>query len=308
MNGWVDRRPSGRQSPGGFKILLALMVLSLAGCLVQRREPLPPAPLASTLQQATLDELLTNIRSLQEAIQILDATVEIAPSVRSAQKAEIVHYRDVRAFLLVRKPAFLRMIGQYPVVRNTAFDLASDGEHFGLYIPSKNRFITGDSRGGRRRESALENLRPQHILDALLWKGPEPDREEAALEVVTEGQKSYYVVHVLRRLEAGHLLLARKLWIERAGLTLERLQIFDERGEVATDARYSDYDEFSEISYPRQIVMDRPKDDYGLVLTISQLRFNQPLGDDKFELERPAGAELINLEAPAASEEGPNVG
>jgi hypothetical protein len=255
-----------------------------------------------------LDDLLAKIRRQQEAIQTLDGTVEIEPSVRSAQKAEIVHYRDVRAFLLVRKPGFLRMIGQYPVVRNTAFDLASDGEHFGLYIPSKNRFITGNSRGGRRRESALENLRPQHILDALLWRAPEPDREEAALEVATEGQKSYYVVHVLRRLEAGHLLLARKLWFERVGLTLERLQVFDEQGEVATDARYSDYAEFSEISYPQQIVLDRPQDDYGLILTVSQLRFNQPLGDDKFELERPAGAELIDLEASPSSEEGPNVG
>lgn len=305
MNGCVDRDPSGGQSLRRSVLVLALMVVGLAGCLVQRREAIPPAPLAPTLQQATLDDLLAKIHSQQEAIQTLDATVEIEPSVRSAQKAEIVHYRDVRAFLLVRKPGFLRMIGQYPVVRNTAFDLASDGERFGLYIPSKNRFITGDSREGKRRESALENLRPQHILDALLWQSPEPDGEEAALEVATEGQKSYYIVHVLRRQEAGRLLLARKMWFERVGLTVERLQIFDSRGEVATEARYSGYGEFAGISYPQQIVMDRPQDDYGLILTLLQLRFNQPLGDDKFQLERPAGAELIQLESSA---EGPNVG
>jgi outer membrane lipoprotein-sorting protein len=253
------------------------------------------------LRNASLEELLDKVRAQQDAIQTLNATVEIQPSVTSELRGEIVTYRDVRAFLLIRKPDDLRMIGQYPVVRNTAFDLVSDGERFGLYIPSKNRFITGNSNGGKRSKSALENLRPRHILEAMLWEAPQEGREEAALELATAGQKSYYIVLILRRGPAGKLALMRKLWFERAGLTLERLQIFDGEGAIATDARYSDYGDFSGVTYPQTVALDRPQDDYGLVLTISSLAFNQPLEDDKFVMQRPAGAEIVDLDAEPAA-------
>jgi outer membrane lipoprotein-sorting protein len=277
-------------------VLVSCIIASLTGCVVRNRTPLPPAPLAPSLQSATLEELLERVEKQQAAIQTLDAVVQIEPSVTSEQRGEIVTYRDVRAFVLIRKPAHLRMIGQYPVVRSTAFDLVSDGERFGLYIPSKNRYIVGNSQGGKRSKSALENLRPQHILDALLLEGPEAGREQAAREVASEGRKSYYIVLILRREDTGGLLLARKLWFEREHLTLARLQIFDPNGEVETDARYSSYAEFSGISYPQQIVLDRPQDDYGLMLTVTEMEFNQPLEDDKFEMARPSGAEIVDME------------
>jgi outer membrane lipoprotein-sorting protein len=274
---------------------LVLLAAGLWGCAVQDRRPLPPTP-PPRLQSATLEELLERVAAQQNAIQTLNATVQIEPTVTSEQRGEIVTYRDVRAFLLIRKPAHLRMIGQYPVVRNTAFDLVSDGERFGLYVPSKNRYIVGNSQGGKRSKSPLENLRPQHILDALLVESPAPAGEQAALEVATEGQKSYYIVLILRPRQAGGLLLARKLWFDRESLSLVRLQIFDADGEVETDARYSSYADFSGISYPQQIAFDRPQDDYGLVLSVTGLQFNQPLGDDKFEMAQPAGTERVDIE------------
>jgi hypothetical protein len=277
-------------------ILAATLATMLTGCLVRKREKIAVAPLAQPLKTATLEELLEKIQKQQDAIQTLDAIVELEPSVTSQAKGEITTYRDVRAFLLIRKPAFLRMIGQYPVVRNTAFDLASDGERFGLYIPSKNRYIMGDSRGGKHSKSPLENLRPQHILDALLWKGPEPGNEEAALEVSTDGTKNYYIVLILRRAGEGKLQLARKLWFERVGLSLERLQIFDANGVIATDAHYSSYAESAGIPYAQQVVLNRPQDEYGLMLTVTQMKFNEPLPDEKFQMEQPAGAEVVDLE------------
>ena len=301
------KRPAGQGSSRVAGVvrrafLLLICAGGLAGCLVQRRERIPAPAAAPILRSATLDELIAQVRAQQDAIQTLQATVQIEPSVRSDLRGEIVHYRDVRAFLLIRKPGFLRMIGQYPVVRSTAFDLASDGEHFGLYIPSKNRFLVGNSDGGQRSASGLENLRPQHILDALLVGATQPG-DEPVRELATEGQKSYYIVQILHRAESGQLLLARKLWFERVGLTLERLQIFDERGELATDARYARYEETDGVSYPREIAVDRPLDSYGLILTVEELQFNQPLADDKFQLEQPPGTELVDLEKASSSQE-----
>jgi outer membrane lipoprotein-sorting protein len=287
--------------------LLAAMLLGPA-CAVRQREALPPAAFASNWKNATLAELVEQVRDQQEAIETFQATVDIEPSVTRIEEAEVVHYRDVRAFILIRRPGHLRMIGLYPVARTTAFDMVSDGDAFGLYVPSRNRFIVGNSREGRRSESALENLRPQHILDALLWEAPEPDQEQAVLEVRNEGLMSYYIVHVLRSGSEGNLVLARNLWFERRNLSLERLQIFDATGEEVTAARYHDYGEFSGIPYPQKISIDRPKDRYGLALTVTKLEFNLPLGDEKFELKQPPGTELRNLEEPSGEEQANNVG
>ena len=199
------------------------------------------------------------------------------------------------------------MIGLYPVARTTAFDMASDGDGFGLYIPSRNRFIIGSSRQGKRSESALENLRPQHILDALLWEAPEPEEEQAVLEVSDEGPMSYYIVHVLRSGRERNLVLSRNLWFERRNLSLERLQIFDATGEEVTDARYLNYADFSGIPYPQRIQIDRPKDRYGLALTVTKLEFNLPLEDEKFRLEQPPGSELRNLDEPSPAEQAYNI-
>ena len=292
----------------GWIGLLVGIVLLAPGCAVRRREALPPTAFATVWKNATLAELVERVRDQQEAIETFQATVDIEPSITRVEQAEVVHYRDVRAFILIRRPDHLRMIGLYPVARTTAFDMVSDGEGFGLYVPSRNRFIVGNSREGKRSESTLENLRPQHILDALLWEAPEPEREQAVLEVRTEGLMSYYIVHVLRSGSEGNLVLARNLWFERRNLSLERLQIFDAAGEEITNARYLDYGEFSGISYPQKISIDRPKDHYGLALTVTKLEFNLPLGDEKFELEQPPGTELRNLEEPSAAEQAKNVG
>ena len=286
----------------GWIGVLAVMLLT-PGCLVRLRERLPLGRAPLVWKNATLAELVERVNDQQEAIETFQATVDIEPSVTRVEEAEVVHYRDVRAFILIRRPAWLRMIGLYPVARTTAFDMASDGEGFGLYIPLRNRFIIGKSRAGRLSESALENLRPQHILDALLWEGPEPEREQAVLEVRSEGDMSYYIVHILRTGSEGQLLLARNLWFERKNLTLERLQIFDPAGEEISDARYRNYGEFSGISYPQEITIDRPKDRYGMALKVTKLEFNMQLGDEKFRLEQPPGTELRNLEEPAAAEQ-----
>jgi hypothetical protein len=276
-------------------VVLIVCVLSFSACAVQRRENLTPVQVVPVLQNATLDELLAEAKAYEDAFQTMQATVELQPSVSIAEKSEIIHYRDVRAFLLIRKPTFLRMIGQYPVLRGTAFDLAADGQKFLLHVPSKNRLITGENEGGGRSKSARENLRPQHILDVLLWRGPDPEREQAVLEVVNEGLRSYYVVLVLRSGSGTKQGLSRKLWFDRENLSMTRLQIFEEGGVLATDARYSSYADFQGNEFPSRVVINRPLDNYGLILTITKLEFDLQLDDEKFQMSPPPGAEIVRL-------------
>jgi outer membrane lipoprotein-sorting protein len=286
--------------------LLFITLISSTGCLVRSRERIQTYRPPTGWKETTLDALLDSLRAQETGIKTLNATVDVEPSVTSAQKGEVVHYRDVRSFLLIRRPGWLRMIGLYPVVRNTAFDLTSDGEKFELYVPSKDRLVIGSAASTKKSSTALENLRPHHILDALLWRSPDPAREKAALEVVDEPTMSHYVVEIFTEGGHGNLELARKVWFERAGLNVDRLQVYDAGGILATDARYSNYGEFNGVSYPQNIVIDRPQDQYGLSLRVTRLMLNEELGDEKFKMERPSNATVVNLDEQGASGNPPH--
>ncbi len=97
----------------------------------------------AALKTATKQDLVTYINSEAAKVQSMQATVDIDTSVGGAKKGQVTEYEQIRGFVLARKPEMLRMIGLYPIVRNRAFDMVSDGHNFKLWIPTKNRFVVG---------------------------------------------------------------------------------------------------------------------------------------------------------------------
>ncbi len=57
----------------------------------------------------------------------------MTPALGSSEKSKITEYKDVRGYILFRKPTDIRIIGLYPVVRNKAFDMVSNGKDFRLH-------------------------------------------------------------------------------------------------------------------------------------------------------------------------------
>ena len=109
-----------------FLLFLAALTVPLSGCLFRTRKletKLSTAP----LRTATQLELIEYVNSQAGRIQSLQATVDIDASVGDPKNGSITDYKEIRGFILARKPAMLRMIGQMPVVRNTAFDMVSNG-------------------------------------------------------------------------------------------------------------------------------------------------------------------------------------
>ena len=103
-----------------------------------------------------------------------------------AKKGHVTDYKEIRGYVLARKPAMLHMIGLLPIVRTTAFDMVSDGEQFKLWIPPKNRFVIGNNEmQAHNPDQPMENIRPQDIYDALLIRPIDPEHEIAVLEKVT---------------------------------------------------------------------------------------------------------------------------
>jgi outer membrane lipoprotein-sorting protein len=290
-------------------LFILLVVLPLTGCLFRSRRverQLSTAPLKS----ATQAELIEYLNSQAARIKSLQATVDIDTSVGGVKKGKVTDYQQIRGYILLRKPAMLRMIGLLPIVRNKAFDMVSDGRDFKLWIPPKNRFVTGrNDVETHNPQQPMENLRPQHIYEALILREVDPSNEIAVMqnnvEIVTDGknhqvQQADYEIEVIRKGDRGWFL-SRKIVFSRTDLQPHRQFVFDQDGNLSTDSRYEGYKDYDGVSFPSQIEIWRPQEEYDITLTIVKLQVNEPLADDKFALEQPAGAQIVHLDQPQAS-------
>lgn len=273
---------------------------SSTSCLARRRlitrKGGPPTQTLLTTDKATLiKEIVDNYAS----IQTLNATVDMVPALGTANKGKITEYKDISAYILFRKAKDIRIIGLYPVVRSKAFDMTSNGSQFRLYLPSKNRFVEGTNDVEPLSQNKLENLRPSHFLDALIVRPIDPAHDETTLENLTDEDNAVYILSINVHGSNGQLILERQLWFERLKLTLVRQLIFDPAGDILTDARYSDWQPYDNISFPKRIDIERPKDEYGVVITAVTIEMNKPLADDRFQLEQPEGSQLQVLGADA---------
>jgi outer membrane lipoprotein-sorting protein len=293
-------------------VTLASLSCGCGGRAIKTTKKLSPQ-VKPVVRDATSDELLEKYNGIARAVKSVNATVELKPTAGSKYSGVIEEYHEVKAFLLAQRPAQIRMIGQAPVVGTTVFDMASDGETFRVYIPSKTKFLVGSVAAERIREKPIENLRPQHLLDALLW--PEIRKEESVLfEEFNDETARFYILTVLRGGYRTEIL--RKIWFDRTDLQISRLQTFGPKGVLLSDVHVWDWqavvhDQGGPASptpgaitaFPRQIRIERPHDDYRLELQIMKLSLNEALPPDRFKLEQPPGSDLVRV--PENAEEKP---
>ena len=276
-------------------VSLAAVAAFASGCGVSRKHVVPPAQIRPALD-ATKAQLLAQYNETARAIHSINAAMDLIPTAGSTYSGVIEQYHDVNGFILAERPAHIRMIGQAPVVAKNVFDMVSDGETFRIFIPSKNKFITGPANLERPAKKPIENLRPQHLLDALFW--PEiPAGALVLFEEWNEAPERYYILTELRNGPEG-LEAARKIWIDRADLSFAHLEIFAAGGRLVTDIRYSDWEPVAAEptpKYPRHIWVSRPHDDYQLEVKITKLTVNEAIAADRFELPQPPGTELVQV-------------
>ncbi|RPI96632.1 MAG: DUF4292 domain-containing protein, partial [Chloroflexi bacterium] len=273
-------------------LLLCLSALGTSSCLVRRRVITRKG---GTVKQALLNAdkqtLLARVDQVYKSIRDFSATVDMIPALGTAEKSSITEYKDVRGYILFRKPDDIRIIGLFPVVRNKAFDMVSNGTDFRLHIPSKSRFITGRNELTTPSKNKIENLRPQHFVEAMLVR-PVETGESAVLENLTDEDNAYYVLLLIRQEADGQLRLSRSIWFERLHLALSRQIVYDQAGNILTDARYSQWQAYDNVGFPRQVDINRPRDEYSVVITVVKMDINKGVTDDKFVLEQPAGTTL----------------
>jgi hypothetical protein len=282
-------------------VLLAALAYSSVGCRTNHPSATRPAGPPVELRKATKPELIASYNNQANALDSISASVSMRLTAGTAYSGVIKQYHEVNGFLLAQRPASIRVIGQVPVVGTNIFDMTSDGETFRIYIPSKNKFLEGPANLQRESAQPIENLRPQHLLEAVFWTAL-PSDSPVLFEAGDESEARYYVLTVVQQGSSADdsgsradWRIARKVWFDRVGLNVARLQIYDPAGNVTADVRYSGWGNFGSVRFARQITLTRPGEDYGLQISIAKLSANEPISADKFELKQPPGTELVRV-------------
>jgi len=262
---------------------------------------------------ASQTELLDAYNRQAGAVRTLNASVLMTPTAGVAYNGVIHAYHQVSGFVLAAKPEMIRLIGQAPVVGTNIFDMVSDGQMFRIFIPSKNEFLVGPTQFERATKNSIENLRPQHLLDALFWSGIGAE-QPTVLEQMDIPPSRFYVLTVLSG-SSPAFEIARKIWFDRSDLRVSRLQIYGPEGRLDSDISYADWQDVQPaagetgapgggekpgtgpLTFPRTIRVTRPQQDYRLALTITKIAVNAELPADGFKLSQPAGTELVNVDA-----------
>jgi outer membrane lipoprotein-sorting protein len=287
-------------------VFIGFLLITGTGCLF-RSKPVQIRMSTEQLQNATRNELVARVNDQSSKINTMNATVDIDASTGGSKKGKITEYQQIRGYVLAQKPNKLRMIGLLPIVRNKAFDMVSDGDEFKVWIPPKNRFVIGHNAITKPSPSALENLRPQHINDALLLHEIDPQNEIAVLEGSNEivqdpktkkdVEQPNYILDIIRKdPEMGNWFLARKIYFARTTLLPYRQVVYDRNGYVATDASYDEFQPVDGVQFPRVIRIWRPQEEYTVTLHIVKLDVNKPMSAEQFALERPPGSTLVDLD------------
>lgn len=250
----------------------------------------------TVFETASLDDLIVKLGEFA-AVKSSRANVRLQLSITTADRKQIKEYAEAGGIILIQRPGSIRVKASFPVVGTTVFDMTSDGRQFHVYLPTEDRFLTGANKVTTRSEKRVENVRPQHILEALMI---DPPREDETIEFMrndTYGLAAYHVV-VLKKKDRRSL--SRELWFDRAALKLVRQTIYEENGDLATDVWYSSWLEGSP-PFPGVVRIDRPKDGYQLRVSVLEPGINQEIPPKDFVLEAPEGVTIEDVGA--ASEE-----
>lgn len=288
-----------------FSALLLLLLLPFTnGCLVRTRR-IKQAKMPSVVMTATADDLVKSINYRCQAIQSLSATVVFQATVGGPKKGKEKTYTSFNGYILLRKPESLRVIGLVPVLHTRAFDMASDGNMFKLWIPHENKVFEGPNTVTKESPNALENFRPNIFSDSLLIKCIEPDDlvtltsdTDTKLDPKTKQLvvQLDYDLSVLRpKPNSQELIPERVIRFNRVDLRPSGEDIYDSKGAIQTEAIYGPDQTFGAVRFPGTITIKRPLEEYQIVIAFQKLVTNLKLTDSQFQLETPAAVTVQQL-------------
>ncbi len=330
-------------------VLFAMSLLSVSACnsLFGAHKPVEVPPVLP-LVQANTDQLIGEVNRLA-VVKSIHGRLDIQFQDTSFATSGIAEeYRSADAVVTLQRPGKVYLEIQFAFVDIAR--MTSDGEHFRVAVlkgdEKYRRFVKGTNNaiypkldvdgsesdpkkkkqmGEKETVSALSNLRPQHLTDALMIRpiqsAPESSFIYSRSEFYQEegdtrpGAKKgarvvrgYYLLEELSQTSPGEAHLNRRLWFDRVGsIRLARLQTFDDRGLLVTDVSYSGERPFGEegsVMLASRIVLTRPQDHYQLSLSYQapeSVIIDREYPAEAFVLENKSQLPEVDLDARKAT-------
>ena len=266
------------------------LATSLACGVLTTTTRLPPAPKFKTASRQQLVDSIQRIASIAS----MKAIIEVELSVETKDRTKEVRYRQIRGALVTRRPGWIRTSAESPGGIAKVYDMVSNGRQFQVHLPWRNRVHEGRNELTQISENRAENIRPQHMLEAIMLE-PIEDDQQVLLDIERYGRSGYQVLHQIERGADGSLRIRRKFWFRRSDLQLSRLMILNERTEVATDAWYRNWQEDKGLPYPQFIRIERPQDGYELNIEILKPGLNEEVPDGAFKLALPDDVDIERI-------------
>jgi hypothetical protein len=278
-----------------------LMLPALTGCLWHTRR-VAKAKMPVNVLTATPEQLVRIINQQYDAVNAMFAQVTFTAAEGGSLQGSEKTITPFNGYIFIRKPESLRVIGYLPVVHSPAFDMASDGTAFQLWIPPRNEAIEGTNAVTEESANAFENMRPYMFFDSLLVPkiGPDDlltvtgdsntiiDPKTKKLEIEPE-----YLLTVESRHDNSSLLLVhRVIHFSRIDLRPSEEDIYDQNGQIQTQALYGPPQTYGTEVFPGTITLRWPLQQQQILITIEKLKVNQPVNNDTFEVKIPKSARV----------------
>jgi outer membrane lipoprotein-sorting protein len=214
--------------------------------------------------------------------------------------------REMPVLLDLVRPDLVRVTGVVASMSSRGFEMASDGKEFRLLIPEngRRRFLVGPADAPAQSQNPRENLRPQPIVDALLWRDGTLSR---TLPVRSADPRDRTLNVDLPRSRAGERTATIDFDLSRG--TVNALTVSDASGAVVSEAKYSDWtmidsspEEPATGCFPRKVQFREPAQNYEITLRILRVVFNLDIPKSAFRPSPPKGVPVVPLIGPAAKE------
>lgn len=289
-----------------YKAFLAMTLAlpALNGCLWHTRK-VPQARMPDNVLSAPPERLVDIVNKRYDGIDALSATVTFTATQGGELKGSVKTITPFPGLILVRKPESLRVIGYVPVLHTQAWDMASDGQTFKLWIPHDNKVIEGSNTVTQVSANAFENMRPYMFVDSMIIPKIEPDDwlsvtgdsdtfvnpKTRKLEIRPE-----YLLTVSNR-QGGTNLLQTKRVIRFSRIDLQPIEedIYGPDGQVETQTIYGRMQTYGDQRFPGTITIKWPLQEQQILVTIQVLRINLHLSDSQFQLTVPKEATVQEL-------------
>jgi hypothetical protein len=283
-------------------------LLALSGCIFPTKHKLPIPKAPETVQTASAADLVARLNENWKNFETLHFIVDIKANTLKDKEGVSKEYPVFRGHIYMRKPEMLRVVGEYPIVTGRMFDLASDGQKFTLYIPSKGKAIKGLNKVRRHSATLEENLRAKSFFDAMVVRGLEPnDLYAVTADTVTiedPTRKHLYLTpeYILSIMQvkpgSQELEPVRVVYFHREDLLPYEQDFYDVDGNLETQVYYSKYSKTGTQMHPGVITIKEIIGDekFQLILTVDKVDDKITLTDDQFQIKLKDDIKIENLE------------